>query len=99
VYLRRLFPEFRLLRHAGRAIAPTIPAAAAVLLARGIEDGERTAAMAVVELVAYLAVTVAATFWLERALLREAFGYLRGGLRSSVPAGVEGRGAVGGIEG
>jgi O-antigen/teichoic acid export membrane protein len=80
-YLRRLFPAFRLLPHAARAIAPTLPAAALVLSARALEGGERTAFMAVAELVGYLAVAVAATLWLERALLREAVGYLRGGLR------------------
>jgi O-antigen/teichoic acid export membrane protein len=78
-YLRRLFDGFAFLRHAMRAIAPTIPAVAVVLLARLIEGGaHRTAAMAVGELAAYVVVTVVATWLFEGPLLREMAGYLRG---------------------
>jgi O-antigen/teichoic acid export membrane protein len=85
-FLTRLFPGFRMTRHFARAIAPTVPAAAVVLGLRAI-DLERTAALAVGEFALYLATTVAATMLLERDLLREAVGYLRG-RRTPVPAGV-----------
>ena len=77
-YLARLFRGFRILSHALRAVAPTVPAAAAVLLARVVEQGDRTLGMALGELAIFAAVTFAATFVLERALLRELLGYLRG---------------------
>jgi O-antigen/teichoic acid export membrane protein len=77
VIKRRLFPQFRLLRHAGRAVAPTLPAVAAVLLLR-LAVSDRGGAIVAAELVAYLAVTVAATLLLERSLLREVLGYVRG---------------------
>jgi len=83
-FLRRLFPGFRMIAHAGRAIAPTVPAVAAVLLLRAAEAGPRGAGAAGAELVLYAAVTVAATLLLERALVRETVGYLRGGL-SAIP--------------
>jgi O-antigen/teichoic acid export membrane protein len=78
-YLRRLFEGFAFLRHAMRAVMPTIPAAAVVLLARLVEGGaHRTPVMAAAELVAYVAVTVVATWLLEGRLLREMAGYLLG---------------------
>jgi polysaccharide transporter, PST family len=75
-YLRRLFDGFSFARHAIRAILPTIPAAAVVLGSRLLEDGPRTLGMAIVELAAYVVVTVVATWKLERGLLREATSYL-----------------------
>jgi O-antigen/teichoic acid export membrane protein len=78
IYLARLFDGFDMARHAARAIAPTLPAAAVVLAARGLVDG-RSPARALVELAAYAAVTVVATFAFERDLLREVGGYLRRG--------------------
>ena len=80
VYLRRLFPGFAMVRHALRAIAPTVPAAAVVLAARLAESGQRTAGEALAELAAYALVTVVATLRFEGPLVREALGYLRGGL-------------------
>jgi PST family polysaccharide transporter len=76
-YLSRLFPSFQILFHSARAIAPTVPAAASILLLRAVTDADRTVSLALAELGLYLAVTVAATWALERPLLREAFGYLR----------------------
>ena len=78
-YLGQLFPGLAILRHIARALAPTVPAVAVVLLLRLVDGDHRTAAAAVAELVAYLVVTAAATFVLERALLREVLGYLRPG--------------------
>jgi O-antigen/teichoic acid export membrane protein len=82
-YLAKLFPGFKLAVHALRAIAPTVPAVAAVLAARALLSAERSLALAAAELLLYLAVTALATFLLERALLREALGYLR---RRAAPA-------------
>jgi O-antigen/teichoic acid export membrane protein len=75
-YLSRLFEGFALVRHALRAILPTVPAAAAVLLIRVLESGQRTAAMAAAELAVYALVTMLATWALERPLLREVAGYV-----------------------
>jgi O-antigen/teichoic acid export membrane protein len=76
-YLKQIFPGFRPLRHAARAFVPSLPAVAVVLAVRQVESGHRTAAMAVGELLLYAVVTVAATVFFERPLLREAVGYLR----------------------
>ena len=78
LYLARLFPGFGTLAYALRAIAPSLPAVAAVLLVRLVEGGgERTAALAIAELAVYVAVTAFATWRLERDLIRELSGYLR----------------------
>jgi polysaccharide transporter, PST family len=76
-YVGRLFPAFRFMRYAARALAPTVPAAGLVLAARAAESGTRTLGEALGELVLFGLVCAAATWLLERALLREAFGYLR----------------------
>ena len=76
-YLHQLFHDFAFLRHTVRAILPTVPAAGVVLLARLVEPGERTLALAAGEMVLYVVTTLAATALLERPLLREALGYLR----------------------
>jgi hypothetical protein len=86
VYLVRLFPGFPLARHALRAVAPTVPAAGAVLLARAVEGSGRSAGLAVAELLLYLAITTVATALLERPLLREVAGYLRRGSASAAQA-------------
>jgi O-antigen/teichoic acid export membrane protein len=82
-FLQRLFTGFRFLYHAARSAAPTVPAAALVLLVRLVEPAHRGVPIVLAELVAYIAVTVAATVALERPLIREAVGYLR---RTSEPA-------------
>jgi O-antigen/teichoic acid export membrane protein len=76
-YLAKLFPALGILRHIVRAIAPTIPAAAAVLLLRAAIDTDRTLDLALFELAVYVAVTAVMTWVLERPLLREARSYLR----------------------
>jgi O-antigen/teichoic acid export membrane protein len=81
-FLRGLFPGFRMIGHAGRAIAPTIPAAAAVLLLRAAV-GHESAALAAGQLVLYVAITVLATWRFEGPLLREVLGYLRAGVSMS----------------
>jgi O-antigen/teichoic acid export membrane protein len=77
VFLRRLFRGFGLARHALRALAPSVPALALILLIRLAEDGGRSGAAAAAELGAYVAVTLAATYAFERDLIREAVDYLR----------------------
>ena len=77
VYVRRLFAGFGMVRHALRAIAPSVPAVLVVLAARSLESGPRTGAKAIAELATYLLVTGVATVLLERDLLREALGYIR----------------------
>jgi PST family polysaccharide transporter len=79
-FLRRLFGRFPVLSHSARAILPTLPAAAAVLALQALEPaGPRSPAMALVELAVYVALVGGATLLVERALVREALGYLRGG--------------------
>jgi len=86
-YLARLFPSFEILRHVLRAIAPTLPAVAVVLLLRTLDEGDRSVDLALFELGVYLAVTALMTVLLERPLLREARSYLRrpgrGGVRAA----------------
>ncbi len=85
-FLRRLFDGFRFLRHAARAFLPTLPAAAVVLLARTLEPADRTLGLALGELGLYVAIAVAATWYFESHLLREAIGYLTRGRRGVGPA-------------
>ncbi len=76
-YLSRLFPSFQILAHSARAIAPSVPAAGAVLLLRAATDLDRSVSLALAEFALYLVVTIAATWAFERPLLREVRGYLR----------------------
>jgi O-antigen/teichoic acid export membrane protein len=76
VYMTRLFAGFRVVRHALRAILPTLPATALVLITRQVTGGSDTAAMAVAELCLYVGVTIAATWAIEGRLVREALGYI-----------------------
>jgi hypothetical protein len=76
-YMRRLFPEFQVLRQFLRAAAPVLPAVAAVLLARALLPLDRSVALAAAELVLYGVVTAALTVAFERALVLEVVGYLR----------------------
>jgi O-antigen/teichoic acid export membrane protein len=85
VYLRRLFHGFGMTRHFARAIAPSVPAAAAVLLIRLVLPGGESLAGALGEVALYGVVTVAATWALERDLLREIRGYLRRGTGGATP--------------
>lgn len=86
-YLERLFSGRPLGRLALRAMAPAVPAVGIVLLARLVESGERSVTTAGLEIVAFVLVFAAATWALERDLIREAIGYLRGGGGAPVPAG------------
>jgi len=85
-YIVRLFPGRPLAGQAARSLAPSVPAIGIVVLARLLETGERTPAMATAELAAYLLVTAVATWLVERELIREALGYLRVGGRPASTA-------------
>ncbi|MBX5469720.1 MAG: oligosaccharide flippase family protein [Thermoleophilaceae bacterium] len=79
-YLRRLLPGVSLERLALRGAAPVAAGAAAALALRLVLwGGARTLGQAVGEAVLFLAVAAAVTWLVERPLLREAGGYLRGG--------------------
>lgn len=78
-YVQHLFRGFGFARHAARAFAPTLPAAAVVLAARVVEPGGRALEMALAELALYVGVTAAATWYFESSLLREAVDYVFGG--------------------
>jgi PST family polysaccharide transporter len=82
-YMRRLFPDYRPIRHLARSVAPSVPPAALVLLVR-LLPGDRTAARAAIELALYVVATLVATWLFERRLIKEMLGYLRGdgGLRT-----------------
>jgi len=76
VYLARLFPAMSIVRHVARALAPTAPAVAAVLLGRVLVDGS-SAGRLVLELGGYVVIVALLTWALERPLMREAVGYVR----------------------
>ena len=82
VYLVKLFPAARMVSHVVRSIGPTVPAAAAILAGRALIGGG-SALRLVLEAAAYLALVAATTWISERALLREAVGYLRQRARRS----------------
>jgi O-antigen/teichoic acid export membrane protein len=90
-YLVRLFPAFGMARHAARAIVPTIPACAAALVLRALDGSERTLAAAAAEVVVFVVGVLLATIVLERSLLREIGGYLRG---ADGPGAAPGTGAA-----
>jgi O-antigen/teichoic acid export membrane protein len=77
-YVARMFDGFRFAAHSLRAVLPTVPAAAAVLILRAADSSHHGAARAAVELAVYVGVTIAATLTLERPLLRESLGYITG---------------------
>ena len=76
-YVKRLFGDLHLLRHALSGLLPVIPGTAIVLLLRVLETGDRTLVQALVELVLFVGVTALATWRADGALLREFRGYLR----------------------
>jgi O-antigen/teichoic acid export membrane protein len=79
-FLSQLFEQFRIVRQAARAVAPIVLPVALILVARWIEAGERTAVEALGEAVAFALTTLVMTIVLERRLLLEILGYVRGGL-------------------
>ncbi len=77
VFLRRLFPDFRFLRHAARALLPSLPAVGLVLALRALLGEESTLLAALAMFALYVATTLVATALIERRLLREMLDYLR----------------------
>ena len=75
-YLTRLFEDFRVLGYAVRAIAPSLLATTGVVAVRLVESPDRGSELALGEVLLFLAITAAATLWLERRLLRELWSYL-----------------------
>jgi O-antigen/teichoic acid export membrane protein len=75
-YLSRLFEGFRIVSHAARSVLPTLPAAALVLILRALLRHGESGPATLAELIAFGLVTAAATWRLERPLLREAIGYV-----------------------
>ena len=86
VFLRRLFPDFRFLRHAARALLPSLPAVALVLALRLAFGEEQTLPAALGVFALYVVTTLAATALIERRLLREMFAYLRRRPAAGAPA-------------
>ena len=83
VYLVRLFPALDIVRHVARAVVPTAAGAAFVLVGRlaiGYDD-PHSAGRALAEVAVFGVVAAAVTWGVERALLREAVGYLVGARR------------------
>lgn len=77
IYLRRLFPALKAVRHLVRALAPSLPAVAAVLALR-LLPGDRPPVQIATEVLLYLLLTVILTWRFESGLIREVGGYLRG---------------------
>src|SRR3954454_12606485 len=77
-FLKRLFPDFSMTRQVVRAVVPCVPGAAAVLAIRAVFGVETTLAAALSMAALYALLTIAATALVERSLLREMAGYLRG---------------------
>jgi hypothetical protein len=84
--MHRLFRGFNVLSQLVRSVLPALPGAAVVLLLRLVGPEDRDLPLALGELLLYGAVTIAFTMLLERRLITELFGYLRGrGGASPIP--------------
>jgi O-antigen/teichoic acid export membrane protein len=77
-YLVKLFPAARMVTHVGRAIGPTVPAAAVILLERAVLGTSDSVARLAVEAGGYVLLVAAGTWLTARPLLREAIGYVTG---------------------
>jgi O-antigen/teichoic acid export membrane protein len=77
LFLTRLFPGFRMITHSLRAIVPTAPAVGAVLALRALGVSSAEPLGAVAQMVTFGIVVAAATYVVERSLLKEAVGYVR----------------------
>jgi PST family polysaccharide transporter len=88
-FLRGLFPRFRAIRQLARAVAPTVPAAAAVLGVRLVAGSEQSLPAAIAMLALYVLITLVATWVFERSLVSEVLGYVRGrgGIRTRAASG------------
>jgi lipopolysaccharide exporter len=98
-YMSNIFQGFVFVRHAMRAMLPTIPAVAAVLAMRPFESRQRPLGIALVEVAVYAVVTAVMTWAFERTLIREAIGYVvqfkRGPLAATPDVPTPGLGTAG----
>jgi O-antigen/teichoic acid export membrane protein len=78
VYLVKLFPASRMVSHVGRAIAPTLPATAAILVERAVLGSGDSVLRVALEVGTYGLLVAIATWIMARPLLSEAIGYVRG---------------------
>jgi O-antigen/teichoic acid export membrane protein len=76
VYVARMFVGVRILTQLVRGFAPVAVSAGAILLGRALLGPEQSLSAAIAAFALYVALTVAASWLLERSLLREAVGYL-----------------------
>jgi O-antigen/teichoic acid export membrane protein len=76
-FMHRLLHGFNVLRQLVRGVLPVIPPALLILAVRQISPDGRSLGRALAELVLYVVVTIAATYVIERRLIRELLGYLR----------------------
>ncbi len=75
-YVTRMFHGFGFVRHAGRALLTTTPAAALTLLLRAVTPGPPNLMGAIASVLLFLIVTATVTYLIEGPLLREAMGYV-----------------------
>jgi O-antigen/teichoic acid export membrane protein len=75
-WIASMFRGFRIQRQLAKGFAPVAIAALAIVGLRALAGAERTWPGALAVLAFYLAITAAATFALERPLIKEAWGYI-----------------------
>jgi O-antigen/teichoic acid export membrane protein len=85
-YMRRIFGDFSAMRQLVRATLPTAPPALLVLALHVLAPGDRSLSRAIAELATYSLGVVALTWVLERNLVTELVGYIRGRAPRAVPA-------------
>jgi O-antigen/teichoic acid export membrane protein len=77
-YMRKMLGGFSVLTQLGRAIVPTMPAAALVLGARAIDSSGYSVPITIAEVATYALAVTAFTVLFERKLIRELLDYIRG---------------------
>lgn len=77
-YLQKLFDSLRIVQHALRSLLPSVPAVAAVLIVRETLGHPDSLGMAMLLFALYVTLTLVATAFVERRLVREILGYVRG---------------------
>jgi O-antigen/teichoic acid export membrane protein len=85
VYLRRMFPGFRMGPHALRAMLPALAGVACAALIRLVSPLSADVAEAALEFGVFVAVVGFTTVVFERSLLREVIGYLTGSITTVSP--------------
>lgn len=90
IYMRRLLGTFDVVRQGLRGIAPAMPGAALVLGGRALLPTPGGVARLFGELIIYALVVIFATYFLERPLIRELWGYLKSGVSRSSATAVPG---------